>query len=392
MRSDLFTDDKVNMEVLKQRAIGMRWASVPDGTIPLTAADPDFPPAVEITDAMIEFLKGQYIPYGGIHGVPEAMSKGMALRKNEHIPPEFIVPVDGAAAALQAIACAILQPGDEAIVFDPVDLLFGVSVRYAGAKEIFYPSIWENGHWKLDDLESYITPNTKMICLCNPHNPMGYLYTEEDVRHIAEIADKHGLWIMNDEIWSDIVYSGEKFYSINSLGPELNKRTISVYGFSKGFALAGLRAGYLYTQNAEAYEVAIKVANHHGYGVDSVTQIGMKAAFEHAFDWQDAFVAHLETNRDMAYERFQKMPLIKATKQQCTFVTFPDISATGLSSQEFVDFMSEEQKVVLVPGTKHWFGPRAEGHVRLCYATSNKILSEGLDRIEEGLHKLEKRL
>ncbi len=391
MAANLFSDDQVNLEVLRQRAIGMRWASVPQDTIPLTAADPDFPPAREITDAMIEFLQGRYIPYGGIPGVREAMSRFLLERKNERIDPDFIIPVDSAAAGLQAIACALLEPGDEAIVFDPVDLLFGVSVRYVGATEVFYPSVWQDGRWKLDDLESYITPKTKMICLCNPHNPMGYLYTREDVEHIARLAQKYNLWIMNDEIWSDIVYSEHTYFSINSLGPELNRRTISCYGLSKGFALAGLRAGCVYAQSQEALDAVSKIANGHVHGMDSVAQTGMKAALEKAGYWQDAFVAHLQGNRDMVYERFSRMPLIKATLQQCTFVTFPDISATGLSSQEFVDFMQKEQKVVLVPGTKFWFGPRAEGHVRLCYATSRAILKEGLDRIEEGLHKLEKR-
>lgn len=393
MYRDLFTDDKVNFEILKERATGMRWGAVPDGVIPLTAADPDFPPARIICDKMIEYIDGGYFPYPtqtGIPGLRESIAKGQLERNRVTVNPEFILPVDSAAEALHAVAGSILGPGDEAIIFDPVDLLFGIAVRYAGAKEICYPSVYneETGRWKLDDLEDYITPNTKMICLCNPHNPMGYLFEEADLRIIAELAEKHNLWIMNDEVWSDIVYSEKKFTSINTLGPELNKRTITCYGFSKGFALPGLRAGYIYTQSKEAYDAVTKIVNGSSRGVDVVTQVAMKAAYDHAFGWVDAFRDHLQSVRDVVYDRFCKMPLITATKQQATFVTFPNITATGMSSAEFADWSLNHCRVAIVPGTTTWFGPRAEGHVRFCFSTSHGIINEALDRIEAGLNEL----
>ncbi len=392
MLSNLFRDEAVNLTILKQRAGLMRWGAVPEGTIPLTAADPDFPPSEEITNAMIEYIKGQYFPYApaeGIQGLRESIAQKLFERKGQNVSPAHVVPVDSAAAALNAIAAAFLKPGDEAIIFDPVDLLFGISIRNAGAKVIYFPSVYRDGKWELSTLESYITPNTKMIALCNPHNPMGYLYTAEELRYIAELAEKHNLWIMNDEIWSDIIYSEKPFVSINSLGPELNKRTISCYGFSKGFALPGLRAGFIYTMNQEAFDAIAPIA--HNYSVDVVTQVAMKAAFDKAFPWVDAFAQHLQGNRDLIFERFSKMPFIKATKQEATFVTFPNIAETGMGSAEFVDWCRDEQKVVLVPGTTYWFGPRGEGHVRLCYSTSRGILTEALDRIEAGLIKLQER-
>lgn len=389
MSTHLFSDDKVNLRILKERATGMRWGAVPEGTIPLTAADPDFPPAREITDAMIEYIKGEYLPYPaatGLTGLREIISQRMLERKNINAPVDQIVLVDSAASAMRAIACSVLEPGDEAIIFDPVDLLFGISVRAAKGKVVYFPSVYKDGHWDLSSLESYVTPRTRMICLCNPHNPMGLLYTREELEHIAQVADRHGLWIMNDEIWSDIIYSEKPFVSISSLGPELNKRTISCYGFSKGFALAGMRAGYIYTLNKDAFEAVSPLAS--AWGVDVVTQVAMKAAFEHGYGWVDQFVAHLQKCRDHIYNRFSRMPLIRATKQEATFVTFPNISATGMDSQGFVDWLSKEHKVQLVPGTEFWFGPRAEGHVRLCFSTSMGILDEALDRIEEGLREL----
>jgi len=392
---NLFSDDKVRLDILKRRAVGMRWAGMPEGTIPLTSADPDFVPAKEINEAMIEFIKGGYFPYApvAIDGLREIIAQRMEERKGITTSPEFITPIDSAASAMQGIALSVLQPGDEAIIFDPVDLLFGIAVRYAKAKVIHYPGNYDykKSRWDFSDLESYITHKTKMICLCNPHNPMGVMYTKDELMFIAQLAGKYNLWIMNDEIWSDIVYSEKPFISINSLGPELNKRTISCYGYSKGFGVPGLRAGYIYTMNKDSFEVVTKAATNIISGVDYVTQIAMKTAFEKCFYWVDAFREHLQGNRDYIYKRFQKMPLIKATKQEATFVTFPDISATGMSCQEFRDFLFEEHKVALVPGTKKWFGPRGEGHVRLVYSTSHAILEESLNRIEAGLIQLANR-
>lgn len=390
MRTNLFSDDQVDLPVLKERALGMRWAGMPEGTIPLTSADPDFKPAIEIRQAMIEFIEGGYFPYApdALPGLRESIAHSLKERKNENVPPEFIQPVDSASAAMHAIAASVLNPGDEVIIFDPVDLLFGISARYAGASVIYYSPRHENGRWDFSDLDRYVTPKTRMICLCNPHNPLGLLYSEDELRTIAMVAAEHDLWIMNDEIWSDIVYSERPFVSINSLGPELNKKTISFYGFSKGFALPGLRAGYLYTLNGDAFNVAMRRAYDLAAGVDYLTQIAMKTAVEKCWYWVDAFVEHLQGNRDYLMDRFVKMPLIKAAKQEATFVTFFDIKGTELTSQEFVDYMREKQKVAMVPGTVKWFGPGGEGSVRLCYSTSRAILKEALDRIEEGVFRI----
>ena len=393
-RQNLFSDDKVDLPVLKQRALGMRWAGMPEGTIPLTSADPDFKPAIEIRQAMTDFIAGGYFPYApdAIPGLRAAISRSLRERKGENVPEEFIQPVDSASAAMHAITTSVLQPGDEVIIFDPVDLLFGISSRYAGAKVIYYSPKHENGRWDFSDLESHVTPNTRMICLCNPHNPLGLLYSAEELEVIARVAAEHDLWIMNDEIWSDIIYSERPFVSINSLGPELNRKTISFYGFSKGFGLPGLRAGFLYTLDGDAFAAAMRRSYELAVGVDYLTQVAMKTAFEDCWYWVDAFVAHLQTNRDILVDRFASMPLIHADRQEATFVTFPDIRETGLSSQGFVDYMKDKQKVALVPGTVKWFGPGGEGRVRLCYSTSHAILHEALDRIEEGLNDIRKTL
>ena len=383
-KNAIFDNSQVDMPLLMERSVE-RWAVMPKGGIPLTAADPDFPPPIEIREALNALTAGKYFPYGGVPGLEESISRGLLERKHESVPPEFIIPIGGAAAGMYATAAAVLEPGDEAIIFDPVDYMFASAIRYAGGNVVYFPSTCENGDWNLEALEEYITPKTKMICLCNPHNPLGLLYSREDLTKLAVIADRHGLWIMNDEVWSDIVYSEKPFVSINSLPKELTHRVITSYGIAKGFSLPGLHAGYLSVMDREAYELVRRVTDGHQYTVSLPSMVGLKAAFDSAFYWVDAFVAHLQQNRDYLCDRLNRIPHISAKKQEATFVSFIDIRGTGMESDAFCDYMLRTQKIAMVPGTPRYFGPGGAGYVRLSYATSRKVLEEAVDRFEKGV-------
>lgn len=391
-----FNDDAVKLDVLKKKAFNYRWAEVPEGVIPLTAADPDFPVAPQIIEALQDYLKDGYLSYTPKLGFPEfreSIARSLNERKNEGVDPELVLPLDSAARGMYVISEMILKPGDEMIVFDPVDYIFKSSCLAVGATPVLFPSkLKEDGRIDLSELEKYVTPKTKLIGLCNPHNPLGALYTKEDLDHILTIANKHDLWIMNDEIWSDIVYPECDFVSILTLGKERNKKTLSVFGFSKSFGVAGLRIGCVHCTEKDTFEKLVEtsaVMSTAG-GITSLSQVAGKACLDKAYPWVEEFLVHLTGNRDYAYERLNKMPGIKCHKPQATYMMFPDITGTGLGSQEFVDFMLENAKLALVPGTDKFFGPGAEGHVRICYATSRAILKEGLDRLEYGLSLLNK--
>ena len=221
-----FTNNQVKLDVLKQRAYNMRWAEVEEGVIPLTAADPDFPAPKAIDDALISYIQGGYFSYTPKRGFPEfkeSLVRALKERKNEEIDPELVLPIDSAARGMHVIAQTILKPGDEALVFDPVDFLFKTSMEAAGAKVNLFPMTFrEDGTIVFSHIEEYITPKTKMLGLCNPHNPLGKVYPKEDLEYLLDLSEKYGFYIMNDEIWSDIVYSDAKFTSICSFGSERN--------------------------------------------------------------------------------------------------------------------------------------------------------------------------
>jgi aminotransferase len=388
-----FSDSDINMKALRERAFNLRWATLPEDVIPLTAADPDFKCAPEIVAAMNTYSAERTFAYGPAEGLPafrEVIAKTVLERKKINTSPDLILPVDSAAQGMFVIARYCLQPGDEAIVFDPVDFLFKTSVEAAGAKAVLFPVDVQSGKYDIGLLRSLVTPRTKMLCLCNPHNPVGKVYTKDELEELGRFAVEHDLWIMNDEIWSDIIFPHSQFTSIASLSPEIAERTLTVYGFSKSFGLAGLRVGFIISPSAMVYEGIIETSmvRTTAFGVSTVSQVAAQAAFEHCWYWVDGFLQHLTKNKNYAVDRLNKMPGISCHHPQGCYLVFPDIQATNKSSTALTEILLKEGKVAVVPGAAKWFGPGAEGHVRICIATSHNILKEGLDRIEHVLNKL----
>lgn len=388
----LFDDANVKLNVLKKRAYNYRWAEVDDGVIPLTAADPDFPVAPEIRQALTDYISDGYFSYTPKLGMPEfreAISEGLNARKGEVIDPDLILPIDSAARGMYVIAKAVLQPGDEMIVFDPVDYLFRESCLAAGGKVVLFPAVMSDGWIDLSRLEDYITPRTRMIGLCNPHNPYGVSYRREDLEHIMALCEKYDLYIMNDEIWSDIIFPEEPFHSIYELGNERCRRVMSVFGWSKSFGVAGMRIGCVYTTSPALFDRIVDSSDvmSTAGGISSLSQIAGIACMK-SYYWVDEFLTHLLGNRDYAVERLNAMPLLKAYKPRATYLLYVDIRAFGMKSEEFTDYMKEKVKLALVSGGEKFFGAGSEGYIRICFATSRGILKEGLDRLEKGIGML----
>lgn len=388
-----FSNNHVNLNVLKEKAYNYRWAEMDDGIIPLTAADSDFPVSEQVKTALLNYINDGYFSYTPKMGLPEfidAIYNYLVNRKHEYVERECILPIDSAARGMYIIAEAILKDGDEAVVFNPVDFLFRHSMSHAGAKLIEYPVTVINGKFDLSNLESYITPKTKMIGLCNPHNPLGLLYTKEDLQLIYELAEKYDLYIMNDEIWSDIVYSEKAFVSILNIGTYNYDRVLSVYGFSKSFGIAGLRVGCVYTTNKDLYQRVVEKANvmSTAGGISSLSQIAGIACLNDSMEWLGAFLIHLEQMRNYAYKRINAMPLVSSSLPKATFLLYIDIRKLSMKSKEFTDYMQEKVKLALIPGGDTFFGSMSEGFVRLCFSTSYEILEAGLNRLEKGIQML----
>lgn len=385
-----FADDAVPMGLLRQRAYNLRWATLPEDVIALTAADPDFPVAQPIRDAITAYASGGVFSYGPAEGLPEfrrAVASAFGRRRGLSVSPAQVMAVDSAAAGMLHVARFALRPGDEAIVFDPVDFLFKASVEAVGGSVRLMPIDPDTGRLDLAALERLVTPRTRLLGVCNPVNPVGRVLTREELRALGEFALAHDLWILNDEIWSDIVYDRASFVSLPSVGSAIAARTITVHGFSKTFGLAGLRIGYLVAPDPEvlARLLDVSLARTTMSGAVTLSQVAATAAYEHCWDWADAFVDHLRANRDLGVRRLSAMPGVRVREPEGTYVLFPDVTGTGVPAERLVELLLERGRVAVVPGAARWFGPGAEGHLRIVYSTSRALLEQGLDRIEHTL-------
>jgi aspartate/methionine/tyrosine aminotransferase len=391
--SELFAHSNIDLETLKQRAYNMRWAQQPDGVIPLTAADPDFKCAPEIVEAINAYSTKQVFSYGPAEGLPsfkEAIAAQWLEERKVSWSAGHILPVDSAAQGMFVIARACLQPGDEAIIFDPVDFLFRASVEHAGGVCRLLSIDPVTGKFDPDELNRLINPKTKLIGLCNPHNPIGKVYTRDELLQIGKIAVEHKLWIMNDEVWSDIIYKPVEFCSMASLDDEIWQRTITVYGFSKGYGLAGLRVGFIASPDQHIHQRVVRASgvNTTAFGVSTLSQVAAQAALQHAGYWKKSFVVHMQRMRDLAQAQLTGMKHVSCHVPHGCYVMFPSIKATGRTSVEIVDYLLAEARVAVVPGIEKWFGRNAEGHIRVCIATSEKILTEALGRMTEAFARL----
>ena len=390
-----FDDENVNLDVLKRKAYNLRWAEVEEGVIPLTAADPDFPCPPMVKQAMLDYISDGYFSYTPKTGFDDfkiALSNYVKDLKNENIPAKNVLPVDSAARAMYIVAKAFLKPGDEMIVFDPCDFLFRESCLAAGAILVYYSCVIDEKNRKMDlsKLESCITDKTKMIGLCNPHNPYGLTYTKEELDYIMSLCEKYDLYIMNDEIWSDIVYPDAKFESIYCLGNERCHRVMSVFGYSKSFGLAGLRVGCVYTTNDDAFDKLVEASDvmSTAGGATSISQVAAIAAMNDSRDWGKEFIKHLTENRDYAVNFINNnIPQLHAYRPKATYLLYVDIKDLNCTAVELVDFLKKEVKLSVVPGGHNYFGDQSEGHVRICIATSKGILHEGLNRLKLGVEK-----
>lgn len=388
----LFTNESVNAEVLKRRAFNYRWAIHPPDVIPLTAADPDFPACPEVAEAIQNYLSEGYFSYGrpdGDLGFKQAVSSWYSRRKNAPFSESLVLPVNSAAYGLFVCAKLICKPGDEVLIPDPVDFLFRKSVEHAGGVAIPCTIDSETAAFDFEMLEQMVSSRTKAIFICNPNNPLGRALEKDELNRIIQFAQKHALWIVSDEIWADIDYDNSCTSILDhQLEPYDNKLVVS--GLSKNFALAGLRIGYVIAPNDGVFRDLLTCSLHQttAFGIPLICQIAGTAALNHGEYWLDAFIQHLRKMRDKTSRFIENCPFLEPRNTQCTYLAFPKLNIENANAGDTIAKILELSKVALVPGGREWFESQSEGHIRICFSTSEAILDEAFARIKAIEHKL----
>src|SRR3954467_11584455 len=349
--------------------------------IHLQIGEPDFDtPANARAAAKAALDEGatHYAPYPGIPALREAIAEDAAARKGFPVTPDRVfVTVGGKGVMLYAIL-GLVDPGDEVLVPDPGYPIYESLTRFVGGTPVPVPIRMEHDfRIDLDELASLVTPRTRLLVINSPANPTGGVLTRADLEAIAELAQRHDLWVLADEIYGRILYDGEEHVSIASL-PGLADRTIVLDGFSKTFAMTGWRMGYAIVPPWLAPAYATLVINTIS-GVTAFAQAGALEALTGPQAAVEDMVREFRVRRDLVVEGLNAIDGVRCLKPHGAFYVFPEISATGLEGAALADRLLNQAGVCVLAGTA--FGGIGRNHIRISYANSRENLEEGLRRI-----------
>ena len=356
-------------------------------TISLGVGEPDFKTPYAIRNVAIESLvdgETQYTANRGLPELREEISLYMSGRYGlSYRPDTQILVTIGASEAIDLALRVLTSPGDEVLVPEPSYVSYSPGVVFAGGTPVGVETREEDDfRIKPEYLEQAITPRTKALILPYPNNPTGAIMEKSDLEAVAAVAEKYNLFVISDEIYSELMYDGRTHVSFASL-PGMYERTLTINGFSKSFAMTGWRVGYA-CGAAEVISVMNKI---HQYTIMCAPRQGQVAAAaalrsgrENAYEEVVRMRDNYDRRRRLMVSAFREMGL-HCFEPYGAFYAFPSIRSTGLTSEDFCARLLQEKNVAAVPGTA--FGPGGEGNIRCCYATSLDKLTVALERIAD---------
>lgn len=354
--------------------------------------EPDFDTPEHIKEAAIKAIKDgftKYTPVGGIDELKEAIIEKLERDNGLKYEKANILVSCGAKHSLYNIAQALFGPGDEVIIPAPYWVSYPDQVLLNDAKPVIVETTEDNDFMlSVEILKENITSRTKAIILNSPSNPTGFIYTKKALEEIAEIALKHNLYIISDEIYEKLIYDGEKHISIASLSEEVKNKTIVVNGLSKSHAMTGWRIGYA-AGPEEIIKTMTKIQSQSTSNPTSIAQKAAVAALRGPQNCVAEMRQEFEKRRDHLVKELNSIPGISCKMPKGAFYAFPNIEKilgkNGInSSMDLSIYLLEKALVAVVPGSA--FG--AEGYIRISYATSMENLSKGINRIRKALEEL----
>lgn len=359
------------------------------------AGEPDFDTPDHIKAAAIKAINDgftKYTPASGTLELKKAICNKFMKDNGLDYKPSNIVISNGAKHSLVNAFGAILNPGDEVIIPAPFWVSYPEMVKIADGVPVIMNSTEEEGFkFSVEKLEKAITPKTKAIVINSPSNPTGMIYTEDELRAIADIAVSKGIFVISDEIYEKLIYDGYSHVSIASFNDKIKDLTIIVNGVSKSYAMTGWRIGYT-ASNEKIAGIMGNVQSHATSNPNSIAQKAAQAGLEGPEDVIDMMRTEFVKRRDYMVERINSIDGLSCLKPNGAFYVMMNISKligteiNGVKingSDDFANLLLEKANVALVPGS----GFSTDIHVRLSYATSLENIKEGLNRIEKFLNK-----
>jgi len=350
------------------------------------AGEPDFPVPTPAKEAMIRALNENFTRYTPTSGMPELKTAVCEKFKRDQkldVKPDQVVISCGAKHALYNLMQVLVDPGDEVLIPCPYWVSYPEMVRLAGGNPVPVETSGNNFLMAADLIEKAITPKTRLVVLNSPSNPTGAVLVGDELRKIAGVLKRRGIFCITDEIYEYYVFDGLKQSTIASYLEDWKDRVAVVNGASKSYGMTGLRIGYTATHPEIAKKMGI-LQDHSTSNPDSVSQKGAIEALKLAEEYQAGLRETFEKRRDLISDKLEKIPGLKVERSQGSFYAFVSVTATGLDPAEFCRRLLEGKHVAVIPG--EGFGSKT--HVRVSYACSEKDILEGTSRISDFVRSL----
>jgi aspartate/methionine/tyrosine aminotransferase len=355
----------------------------------LEIGEPDFPTPANIVEAAQKAIRDgftHYTPAGGLMPARQAVADWIRRIYEVDVMPEQVVMVPGSKNVLLFTILALIDEGTEAIVPDPGYPIYESLVTMAGGKAVPI-ALRERNDFRLDveELKSKITPRTRLIVINAPHNPTGGVLSHKDLEAIAELVQRHDLYVLSDEVYGQITYDGHHA-SILTV-PGMVDRTIYSDGLSKAYAMCGWRLGFAVAPLPLAQRMETLMINSSSCAAAFTQMAAIEALSSPESDRAvEAMVAEFKRRRDVVVDRLNAIPGVSCHKPLGAFYVFPNITGTGQNERELADRMLYEGGVAVLPGTS--FGDMGKGYIRLSYANSVDQIEEGVRRMRGVLEKI----
>ncbi len=356
-----------------------------DPILPMWVADMDF----ASPDSVVEAIKQR--AEHGIFGYTrpqasdlEAIVSWMKMRHAWHIQPEWIVTTPGVVPALHMLVRALTRPGDKVLIQRPVYYPFFSAIKENKCQIVTNSLVFSGNRYGMDfgDLEAIAAdPQVKLAIFCNPHNPVGRVWTRSEILQFGEICMRNQVQVISDEIHADLIYPGIKFHPYASLNQNFLENSITCTAPSKTFNLAGLQTSNIIIPDLKLRRSFKKVITANGlFGVNPLGMAACRAAYEKGTEWLENLIAYLQENLDTLMNFFVKeIPEIRVIPPEGTYLVWLDCRSLGLENQQLNDLFLKQARVYLDDGAL--FGPEGDGFQRINIACPRSLLMEALERI-----------
>lgn len=359
--------------------------------LPLWVADMDFKTVPAAMDALVERVQhGVYGYTMATDGYYEAVQNWFATRHGWRPEREWFVKTPGVVFALAMAVTAFTQPGDAVIIQPPVYYPFRLMIQDNGRKMVTSPLIYENGRYAMDyeGFERTLKESgAKLFILCNPHNPVGRCWSEEELRRIGEICLRHHVLVVADEIHADFARKGFRHVPYASLGEEFANNAVICTAPSKTFNLAGLQLSNIFIPNPDLRAAFKRTLGRTGYDEPSVFGVtATQACYEHGAEWLDQLKEVLDVNLGVLEAAVGRMDGVRLVPLESTYLPWLDCSGLGLDDAGIKRLVEQDAKLWLDLGTM--FGPEGSGFVRMNLASPTTMVEDACARLEGAVAKL----